>query len=106
MSEEKRREILRQKIAEAQALGFKVESKGDFWVSMTSPAGDPIGTGGSVMAIATLGLSLLTAKSRRGRENDKNIYIEVLSNGMVETSGNSLLLSGKDYSRVPEPEGK
>ena len=104
LSATRRTEILEQKIAEAQGLGFNLDNRGDTWASMTSPAGDPIGTGGTVMAIATLGLSLMTAKARRGRENDKSISISVRPNGMVAITGDSWMLAGEDYTNVPEAE--
>ena len=102
LSTVRRAEILEKKIAEAQGLGFKLDNKGDTWASMTSPAGDPIGTGGTVMAMATLGLSLTTAKTRRGRENDKNIAISVRPNGVVAITGGSWMLAGEDYNNVPK----
>lgn len=79
---------------------YKIHARGPTWAQLVDPAGDPIGTGGTVMAIATLGLSLATAPIRRGRDNDKTLYIEVHPNGMIERSG-SLLHGGKDYSHVP-----
>ena len=79
---------------------WRVEGKGTPWAQLVDPAGDPIGTGGTVMAIGTMGLSLAAHKARRGRENDKRLYIEVHQNGMIERSG-SLLHGGKDYSHVP-----
>lgn len=79
---------------------WKVQAQGPTWAQLVNPAGDPIGTGGTVMAVATLGLSLSTAKARRGRENDKHLYIDVEPNGTVNRAG-SLLYGGVDYSNVP-----
>lgn len=104
LSEAEREKILSAKIKQAVALGFRVENKGSTWASLVNPAGDPIGTGGTVAAFATLGLSLMAHKGRRGRENDKTLYIEVHPNGVVESSGNSFLLAGTDYAHVPRIE--
>lgn len=79
---------------------WSVQAQGPTWAQLVNPAGDPIGTGGTVMAVATLGLSLSTAKARRGRENDKHLYIDVEPNGNVNRSG-SLLYGGSGYSNVP-----
>ena len=103
LSEEEREKILSEEVRRFMGWGspWKIEGKGKTWAQLVDPAGDPIGTGGTVMAVATLGLSLATHKGRRGRQNDKTLYIEVHPNGMIERSG-SLLYGGKDYSHVPK----
>lgn len=106
LSEAEREKILSEEVRRFMGWGspWRVEGKGATWAQLLDPAGDPIGTGGTVVAIATLGLSLATHKSRRGRENDRRLYIEVHPNGMIERSG-SLVHSGKDYSHVPREDG-
>ncbi len=79
---------------------WKIQAQGPTWAQLVDPAGDPIGTGGTVMAVATLGLSLAATPARRGRNNDKHLYIDVEPNGTVNRSG-SLLYGGTDYSNVP-----
>lgn len=102
LSEPEREKKLNDEVRRFMGWGskYRIESRGTTWAQLVDPAGDPIGTMGTVMALGTLGLSLLTAPTRRGRDNDKRLYIEVHPNGMIERSG-TLLNGGKDYSHVP-----
>lgn len=79
---------------------WSVQERGKTSCTLIDKAGDPIGTGGVFMGLATLGTSLATAPIRRGRDNDKHLSINVSPNGTVERTG-SLLYGGVDYSNVP-----
>lgn len=101
LSDSEREKILSEEIKRRTGLGSKwrIDAKGPHWAQLVNPAGDTLGTGATVVAIFTLGLSLVFAPTRRGRNNDKTMYIEVLQNGIIETSGT--LLAGKNYDHVP-----
>lgn len=106
LSEGERSRILAEVIAERTEgfnAGWHVQRRDANGATLINPAGDPIGMGGTVMAFATLGLSLMAHKPRRGRENDKYQEIYVHPSGMVETTGD-WLLSGKDYRYMREVE--
>lgn len=103
LPDHERQQILVEEIRKfTSTLGspWSVQAQGPTWAQLVDPAGDPIGTGGTVMAVATLGLSLAATPARRGRNNDKHLYIDVEPNGTVNRSG-SLLYGGTDYSNVP-----
>lgn len=107
LSEGERQKILSEEIKKLTGWGspWSCRERGATWAVLADPAGDPIGTGGTVMAVATLGLSLAATPIRRGRNNDKYLNIEILPNGTVERTG-SLLYGGTDYGNVPMLEGK
>lgn len=105
LSEGERQKILSEEIKKLTKWSspWSCRERGTTWAVLVDPAGDPIGTGGAIMAVGTLGLSLATAPIRRGRDNDKYLNIEILPNGTVERTG-SLLYGGTDYSNVKKLE--
>lgn len=106
LSEGERQRILAEEIKKLTGWStpWSVRERGATWEHLVDPAGDPIGTGGTVAAVATLGLSLAATPVRRGRNNDKHLNIEVLPNGTIERTG-SLIYGGTDYSNVPKLKG-
>lgn len=102
LSEGERQKILSAEIKKLTSWThpWSVQNRGATWATLVDKAGDPIGTGGTVMAIGTLGLSLAATPIRRGRNNDKYLNVEVLPNGTIARSG-SLIFGGTDYSNVP-----
>lgn len=100
LKEEERAEILHEFASAYVQAGYQLLHSTNTTASLVLRAGDPIGTGGTVAAVATLGLSLATAPARRGRDNDKSVMLRVYENGAVEQVDGPF--KSLNYSRVPK----
>lgn len=95
-----REAILNEKIAELTREGYQLQTSTGTSASLVSPAASPMGIGGFVAGVLTLGLAWVFTPVRRGKENDKPLYLEVKPNGVVSTTGK--YGASQDYEHVPK----
>lgn len=104
--EQDRKEILTTKIQEYTRKGYQLQTNSGTSASLVSPAASPMGIGGFVLGICTLGLSWLFMPARRGKDNDRTLHVDVGRNGLISVTSNGMFGDSQDNRFVPRVEGE